>query len=103
MFYKGYCSLYYSSSGSSSLYCLCGCLCLNFLMASVFDSASIIMIMYRESRLDQYSNSYGFIFYPLISILFSVDKVEVYDRGHFTRSCRDSTKDLESTVYGCYR
>ena len=29
------------------------------------DSASIFMIMYRESRLDQYSNSYSFTFHPL--------------------------------------
>ena len=64
-FYEGCCSSYYLSSGSSSLYCLCGCLCLNSLMASVIDSASIIMIIYCESRLDQYSNSYGFTFYPL--------------------------------------
>ena len=48
---------HYSSSGSRILYFLCGCLCSNSFMASVFDSASILMIMYLESRLDQYSNS----------------------------------------------
>jgi hypothetical protein len=73
---------HYSFSRSNSLYFLCGCLSLNSLMASVFDSASIIMIIYRKSKLDQYSNSYGFTFCPLTRILFSFDKVEVYGRAH---------------------
>jgi hypothetical protein len=40
-------------------------------MASVFDSASIVRIMYRESKLDQYSKSNVFIVIPT-SILSSI-------------------------------
>ena len=47
----------YSSRGSSSRYFLWGCLCLNSFMASVFDAASMVMVTYLVSRLDQYSNS----------------------------------------------
>lgn len=46
---------------------------MNSLMASVRNSASIFMVMYLESRLDQYSNSYVFIVDPLARILFSVN------------------------------
>ena len=75
---KYYIKIHHSSRGSSSLNFLCGCLCLNFLMASVLDSASTTIIMYRESRLDQYSNSYFFISSPPTCTSLHFNKMSIY-------------------------